>query len=120
MNKTKRLIISSSYCFYALFFSYCLNSTRRIFPEEVLGSSSINSIFLGYLYGAVDCFTWFCNSFIRFGLSASSRSCKTINAFTTFPEFHLGLQLLHIPLPLDALSMHLLPQTVQLYNQSSR
>ena len=37
--------------------SFCLISTRRIFPEMVLGSSSTNSIILGYLYGAVTCFT---------------------------------------------------------------
>jgi hypothetical protein len=32
-------------------------STRLILPDVVLGSSSKNSIFLGYLYGAVNSFT---------------------------------------------------------------
>ena len=43
--------------YYTAYFSRCLNSMRRIFPDDVFGNSEINSIFLGYLYGAVYCLT---------------------------------------------------------------
>ena len=46
-----------------------LISTLLIFPLIVFGSSSTNSITRGYLYGAVSCLTWFCNSSISSGPS---------------------------------------------------
>jgi len=42
---------------YHPYLSLSLISTLRIFPLIVLGSSSTNSIILGYLYGAVTVFT---------------------------------------------------------------
>src|SRR5699024_12883532 len=55
--QTALALRSNMHSFYNGFLSFSkfLNSIRRIFPEEVFGNSSINSIFLGYLYGAV-CF----------------------------------------------------------------
>lgn len=49
---TREIIVEECYFPY-----FTRNSTRRIFPEIVLGNSSKNSIIRGYLYGAVSCFT---------------------------------------------------------------
>src|SRR5699024_7280698 len=75
---------------YTVCISRCLSSIRRIFPDDVFGNFPTNSIFLGYLLGAVDCLTWFCSSFTSTALE-ETLSCSTINAFTTLPRISSGL-----------------------------
>src|SRR5699024_1314892 len=72
--------------------SRSLKVTRRVLPEIVFGSSSINSIFLGYLYGAVSFLLNFCKVVIN-GRSSSSEtgSYKTTYALTNCPRTGSGL-----------------------------
>src|SRR5690348_6351586 len=66
------------------------SSTRRILPLMVFGSSSTNSISRGYLYGAVTCLQWFCNSQRKSSLPTKS-FLRMTKAFTIMPRAESAL-----------------------------
>ena len=77
--------------------SSCLSFTLWILPLTVFGKLATNSIFLGYLYGAVTRLQWSWSSFWRDLTSVSDfnlffvLSDNKTNAFTTIPRRLSGL-----------------------------
>ena len=86
---------------YHCIVSFILSSVLLIFPLTVLGRLATNSIFLGYLYGAVMFFTWDCSfsirsfSFLSSPITSLYFSESTIKAFTTWPLSTSGLKYEH-------------------------